>query len=65
MYWCSADLPFFLNRGYEITAVDYSTEMLNTAKEKYSDSSVTFYKMDAQNMEFHDYSFDFIVASLF
>ncbi|MEH7120882.1 class I SAM-dependent methyltransferase [Neobacillus vireti] len=59
-----ADLPFFLNKGYEITAVDYSADMLKVAKEKYTDSSVTFLEMDAQKMDFSDESFDFIVASL-
>lgn len=59
-----ADLPYFLNKGYDITAIDYSSDMLRVAKEKYSDSSVTFLEMDAQNMDFPDESFDFIVASL-
>ena len=59
-----ADLPYFLNKGYDITAIDYSADMLKVAKEKYSDSSVTFLEMDAQNMDFPDKSFDFIVASL-
>jgi phosphatidylethanolamine/phosphatidyl-N-methylethanolamine N-methyltransferase len=59
-----ADLPFFLNKGYDITAIDYSADMLKVAKEKYHDSTVTFLVMDAQKMEFTDDSFDFIVASL-
>ncbi|MFC4321192.1 class I SAM-dependent methyltransferase [Litchfieldia salsa] len=59
-----ADLPYFINKGYEITAIDFSTEMLNVAKRKFENKSVTFYKMDAQQLEFNDQSFDFVVASL-
>ncbi|WML46952.1 class I SAM-dependent methyltransferase [Neobacillus sp. PS3-34] len=59
-----ADIPFFLNKGFEITAIDYSADMLKWAKEKYPDSSITFLEMDAQKMEFSDASFDFIAANL-
>ncbi|PFO01239.1 SAM-dependent methyltransferase [Bacillus sp. AFS076308] len=59
-----ADIPFFTAKGYSITAIDYSAEMLKVAKEKYPDSSINFLEMDAQKMEFPDESFDFIVASL-
>ena len=59
-----ADLPYFLNRGYQITAIDYSLDMLNVAKERYKDSSINFLQMDAQHLAFEDDSFDFVVASL-
>lgn len=59
-----SDIPFFLNKGYDITAIDYSAEMLKVAKEKYPDSVIKFIEMDAQKMAFPDESFDFIVASL-
>jgi phosphatidylethanolamine/phosphatidyl-N-methylethanolamine N-methyltransferase len=59
-----ADLPFFLKRGYDITAIDYSADMLKVAKEKYGDSEINYYEMDAQHLNFHDQTFDFIVASL-
>jgi phosphatidylethanolamine/phosphatidyl-N-methylethanolamine N-methyltransferase len=59
-----ADIPFFLNKGYEITAIDYSADMLKVAKQKYPDPTVTFLEMDAQKMEFPEGRFDFIVASL-
>lgn len=59
-----ADIPFFLNKGYEITAIDFSAEMLEGAKKKYRDTSITFIHMDAQEMEFKSDSFDFVVASL-
>jgi phosphatidylethanolamine/phosphatidyl-N-methylethanolamine N-methyltransferase len=59
-----ADLPYFINKGYKITAIDYSSEMLNVAKVKYQNDPITFLKMDAGQLEFNDESFDFIVASL-
>jgi phosphatidylethanolamine/phosphatidyl-N-methylethanolamine N-methyltransferase len=59
-----ADLPYFLNKGYEITAIDFSSDMLHVAMGKYQDASIRFLKMDAQKLEFEDESFDFIVASL-
>lgn len=59
-----ADLPYFLNKGYEITAIDFSSEMLKVAKGKNQNGSVRFMQMDAQNLEFENESFDFIVASL-
>ncbi|KAB2332888.1 class I SAM-dependent methyltransferase [Bacillus mesophilum] len=59
-----ADIPFFLDKGYVLTAIDYSEEMLAVAKSKFKDKSITFKKMDAQKMEFEENTFDFIAASL-
>ncbi|WP_080844214.1 class I SAM-dependent methyltransferase [Cytobacillus gottheilii] len=59
-----ADIPFFLDKGYVLTAIDYSEEMLAVAKSKFKNESITFKKMDAQKMEFEDNTFDFIAASL-
>jgi len=59
-----ADISYFLNKGYDITAIDFSADMLKVAKDKFHDSSILFLEMDAQKMEFVDKSFDFIVASL-
>jgi phosphatidylethanolamine/phosphatidyl-N-methylethanolamine N-methyltransferase len=59
-----ADLPFFLNKGFDITAIDYSAEMLKVAREKYGDYQIKFLEMDAQKLHFQDETFDFIVASL-
>lgn len=59
-----ADLPYLLNKGYEITAVDFSTDMLKQSKKKYTDPSVTFREMDAQELLFENETFDFIVANL-
>ena len=54
-------LPYDL---LDITAIDYSEDMLHRAKDKFSDSSITFFKMDAQQLEFEDESFDYIIGSL-
>jgi phosphatidylethanolamine/phosphatidyl-N-methylethanolamine N-methyltransferase len=59
-----ADLPFFLNQGHDITAIDYSADMLRVAKEKYGDTDTKFFEMDAQQLNFQDQTFDVIVASL-
>jgi phosphatidylethanolamine/phosphatidyl-N-methylethanolamine N-methyltransferase len=47
-----------------ITAIDYSDDMLNKAKEKFKGSAIQFIKMDAQDMSFQDTQFDVVVASL-
>lgn len=47
-----------------ITAIDYSEDMLNKAKEKFKGSAIQFIKMDAQDMSFRDNQFDVIAASL-
>jgi phosphatidylethanolamine/phosphatidyl-N-methylethanolamine N-methyltransferase len=59
-----ADLPFFLNQGHDITAIDYSADMLKVARDKYKDTDITFLEMDAQQLNFPDQTFDFVVASL-
>jgi phosphatidylethanolamine/phosphatidyl-N-methylethanolamine N-methyltransferase len=48
----------------EITAIDYSEDMLQRARDKFRDSSITFLKMDAQQLEFDDASFDYVIGSL-
>ncbi len=50
--------------GYRVTAVDYTPGMLEKAKENvgiYGDR-VTFFRMDAQNLEFADGTFDVIIS---
>ncbi|MBT2663183.1 class I SAM-dependent methyltransferase [Bacillus sp. ISL-45] len=59
-----ADLPYLLNNGHEITAIDYSEDMLRMAQETYRDSSITFLRMDAQHLDFEKESFDFVIGSL-
>ncbi|MFJ7666628.1 class I SAM-dependent methyltransferase [Lysinibacillus sp. NPDC097195] len=59
-----ADLELINYKDYDITAIDYSPEMLHKAKRKFEHSTITFLEMDAQKMTFEDESFDYIVASL-
>lgn len=50
--------------GYEVTAVDYTENMLAEAgknAERYK-ASIEFRKMDAQNLEFPDGAFDFVIS---
>lgn len=59
-----ADLEFINYVDYDITAIDYSPDMLNKARNKFKHSSIKFLEMDAQKMVFEEESFDYIVASL-
>ncbi|MBD7966673.1 class I SAM-dependent methyltransferase [Paenibacillus gallinarum] len=59
-----ADLELLNHIDLDITAIDYSPDMLGKAREKFKNSSITFLEMDAQNMEFDDMSFDYVVGSL-
>ncbi len=59
-----ADLELINHKVLNITAVDYSNEMLEKARKKFPDSSIQFLKMDAQNMSFEDHPFDVVIGSL-
>lgn len=59
-----ADLELVNYSGLDITAIDYSPDMLEMAKSKFGDSTIKFLEMDAQNMDFDNESFDYVVASL-
>lgn len=59
-----ADLEQIHHNGLDITAIDFSPEMLTKAKEKFPNSSIHFIEMDAQEMNFPDGQFDIIVGSL-
>lgn len=52
------------NYNHQVTAIDYSEEMLRFAKDhcKTSNVSVKFQQMDAQVLEFDDEIFDFIIT---
>lgn len=61
--------PMILSEaGYMVTAVDYTEEMLEKAKEnlgkytKYGLERVTLQRMDAQNLEFADETFDVVIS---
>ena len=58
----------FSEAGYTVAAVDYTEEMLEKAKEnlgkytKYGLERVTLQRMDAQNLEFADETFDVVIS---
>ncbi|MER2170362.1 MAG: class I SAM-dependent methyltransferase [Psychrobacillus psychrodurans] len=59
-----ADLELVNYSDLDITAIDYSPDMLGKAKAKFEDSNIKFLEMDAQKMEFNNESFDYVLASL-
>ena len=59
-----ADLELINHKELNITAIDYSKEMLEKAQAKFKDSPIQFFKMDAQHLNFREQQFDIVVASL-
>jgi phosphatidylethanolamine/phosphatidyl-N-methylethanolamine N-methyltransferase len=59
-----ADLELIYHSDLDITAIDYSPDMLGKARAKFRNHDITFLEMDAQKMNFDDESFDYVVASL-
>lgn len=59
-----ANLELINDSALEITAIDFSTHMLEKVKTKFENSSIQFFEMDAQNLSFKDDSFDYVFASL-
>lgn len=59
-----ADLELINHNDLRITAIDYSPDMLGKARAKFDHSPITFLEMGAQNMEFENESFDYVVANL-
>ncbi|APH05388.1 class I SAM-dependent methyltransferase [Bacillus weihaiensis] len=59
-----ADLELIQHKELDITAIDYSFEMLNKAKTKFKETPIHFLRMDAQDMSFQDHQFDIIIGSL-
>jgi phosphatidylethanolamine/phosphatidyl-N-methylethanolamine N-methyltransferase len=59
-----ADIELMPEQLLNITAIDYSTEMLEQAKKKFPSSPIIFKQMDAQNLEYQDATFDYVIASL-
>lgn len=59
-----ADLQLINHLDLNITAIDYSQDMLAKAKEKFSNSSIVFMEMDAQEMTFKTNQFDLVIGSL-
>ena len=59
-----ADLEYVPHNDIDITAIDFSSDMLNKAREKFHHTDITFLQMDAQDLTFPDESFDIVIASL-
>lgn len=59
-----ADLELLNHYDLDITAIDFSPDMLRKARAKFKNSRIKFLEMDAQNMTFNDMSFDYVVGSL-
>lgn len=52
-------LPMLLERGFDITAVDISTQMVGATREKYG-NDVSVREMDIQRTTFQDAEFDYV-----
>lgn len=59
-----ADIELVSHLDLDITAIDFSPDMLEKAKSKFKNSHISFLEMDAQKMEFNNHSYDYVVASL-
>ncbi|CAN7549678.1 class I SAM-dependent methyltransferase [Rossellomorea sp. LjRoot5] len=59
-----ADLELLSHTQFQITAIDYSSDMLQKAKDKFKDTKIDFIQMDAQQMSLAENSFDAVVGSL-
>jgi phosphatidylethanolamine/phosphatidyl-N-methylethanolamine N-methyltransferase len=59
-----ADIDRLPYEDLEMTAIDYSEDMLQVARDKYKNSKITFLQMDAQQLDFTDGAFDYVVGSL-
>lgn len=59
-----ADLELLNHYDLDITAIDFSPDMLRKARAKFKNSRIKFLEMDAQSMAFNDMSFDYVVGSL-
>ncbi|MEI2665437.1 class I SAM-dependent methyltransferase [Rossellomorea sp. LJF3] len=59
-----ADLELLDHSQFWITAIDYSNDMLQKARDKFKDTKIEFIQMDAQQMSFAENSFDAVVGSL-
>ncbi|MEL3971894.1 class I SAM-dependent methyltransferase [Rossellomorea oryzaecorticis] len=59
-----ADLELIDHHNLTITAIDYSEDMLDKARDKFKGSAIHFIKMDARDMSLRDNQFDVVVASL-
>ena len=59
-----ADLEFIDPEKIEITAIDFSPDMLAKAQSRFQNRGIKFMEMDAQNLQFENELFDLVVGSL-
>lgn len=59
-----ADLELINHSELDITAIDFSPDMLRNAREKFKTSNIKFLEMDAQDMSFDNNQFDLVIGSL-
>lgn len=59
-----ADIELVNHSTLDITAIDFSPDMLKKARAKFKSTPINFLEMDAQNMIFNNKSFDYVVGSL-
>ena len=59
-----ADLELINHTELDITAIDFSPDMLRHAREKFKTSSIKFLEMDAQDLTFANNQFDLVIGSL-
>jgi ubiquinone/menaquinone biosynthesis C-methylase UbiE len=53
-------LPVLINKGFQVTGGDISTEMIEYAKNRYPQA--VFEKVDAEDLPFEDNSFDYLTS---
>lgn len=59
-----ADFEYIPHHEYNITAIDYSDDMLAKARTKYKQSSISFQQMDAQHLTLPTDKYDYVIGSL-
>lgn len=59
-----ADIERLPYEKLNVTAIDFSEDMLNKARQKFNGSAIEFMRMDAEELQFPSESFDYVVGSL-
>lgn len=59
-----ADLELIEHTELDITAIDFSPDMLGKARAKFKTTNIKFLEMDAQDMNFDHDQFDLVIGSL-
>jgi phosphatidylethanolamine/phosphatidyl-N-methylethanolamine N-methyltransferase len=59
-----ADIERLPYEKLNVTAIDFSDDMLQKAIQKFKGSAIEFQRMDAQELQFPSNSFDYVIGSL-